>query len=118
MLVVLGLAKILRAKQLLRADDLRSVASRAFGGGQSVLQVRGEVRRAGGLNQPYLDDLINHSRPAALPNAADSTLGGIARGGPETFGAARGYLDVGRGNRQAKQLADELAQGLVCRTIS
>src|ERR1017187_4588612 len=117
MLIVLGLAKILRAKQLLRANDLRAVSGCAFGGGQSVLQVRGEVRRAGGLNQPYLDDAINHLRTPALPKAADSTLGRIAQGGSEMLGAARGGLDVGPGNRQAKQLADELAQGLVGRTV-
>ena len=33
------------------------------------------------------------------------------------LGAARDGLDVSRGNRQAKQLADELAQGLVGWTV-
>ena len=42
--VVFGLAKILRAKQLLRADNFRALLRGAFGGGERFVQIRLWVR--------------------------------------------------------------------------
>ena len=51
-LEVFALAKVLRAEEFLRADDLRALPGGAFGEREGFLQVRFGIRGAGALNQP------------------------------------------------------------------
>ncbi len=61
-LVVLGLAEILGAKQLLRADDLGSVPGRAVRRSQGLFQVHGGVGRTCRLDYSDIDNAITHLR--------------------------------------------------------
>src|SRR5262249_1262170 len=50
-IMILGLAKILRAKQLLSADDLGALPGGPLSGCQGLFEVGGRIGRAGGLDQ-------------------------------------------------------------------
>ena len=54
-LVVLALAEILRAEQLLRADDLRAVFRGALDERDGLFKVRVRIGRHAGLDEPEFD---------------------------------------------------------------
>ena len=58
--VVFGLAEVLGAEEFLGADDLGTLLGGALSSGEGFLEIRGGVRRAGGLDEADGDFVGGH----------------------------------------------------------